>query len=388
MSYDKDLNFIFRFKTKIIFGPDTAKDVGMEVDSLGCSRALIVTDSYISSKTDLAERVKTALGKFCAGVFDGCEPDSGVHIVDKGTEMGRKVKADCLVSVGGGSSIDTAKGMAICLKKGGNLRDYPGINFLDAPITPHIVIPTTGGTGSEVTYAAVIKDHEAGRKLLICDNFLIPDIAILDPLMTVGMPPMVTAGTGMDAVTHAVEAIHSLQRDPIADALALHAIRLAKRYLPDAVKNGNDITARGQMLIAANMAGAAFSNAQVGVVHALAHSVGARFNVPHGVANSILLPHCIRFNLSECPDRYAMVAETLGVDIRGKSDEKAGAEAADAAMALAKSVGLPLRLRDVKVPESGLETAANDAISDGAIVYNPRNAMDHGLLLGILRQAW
>lgn len=388
MSYDKDLNFIFRFKTKIIFGPDTAKDVGMEVDSLGCSRALIVTDSYLSSKTDLVERVKTALGRFCAGVFDGCEVDSGVHIVDKGNEMGRKVNADCLVSVGGGSSIDTAKGMAICLKKGGNLRDYPGINFLDEPITPHIVIPTTGGTGSEVTYAAVIKDHEAGRKLLICDNFLIPDIAILDPLMTVGMPSMVTAGTGMDAVTHAVEAIHSLQRDPIADALALHAIRLAKRYLPDAVKNGNDITARGQMLIAANMAGAAFSNAQVGVVHALAHSVGARFNVPHGVANSILLPHCIKFNLPECPDRYAMVAEALGVDIRGKSDEKAGAEAADAVMALAKSVGLPLRLRDVKVPESGLETAANDAISDGAIVYNPRNAMDHELLLGILRQAW
>lgn len=388
MGYDKDLSFNFRFKTMIIFGADSAKEVGIEVDSLKCSRALIVTDNFLSRKTDLIKRVKEALGPRCVGVYDDVEPDSGVHIVDRGVDLGRSLKADCLVSVGGGSSIDTAKGMAICLKKGGKLRDYSGVNFLDGPITPHIVIPTTGGTGSEVTYAAVIKDHEAGRKILLVDNYIIPDTAILDPLMTIGMPPTVTAATGMDALTHAIEAIHSLQREPIADALALHAIRLIPQYLPEAVKNGSDITARGQMLIAANLAGAAFSNAQVGVVHALAHSIGARFNVPHGVANSIILPHCIRFNLFACPDRYAMVAGALGTDIRGKSDEEAGALAADTVGDLAKSIGIPVRLRDVKVPETGLETIANDAIYDGSIVYNPRDAMDPALLIEILRNAW
>lgn len=387
MPYDSDLGFIFQYPTQIIFGVDTVKDVALQVEALGGTRALVVTDRELV-KTDLVERVTSILGDACAGVFSDVIPDTGVHIVEQGAEYGREVGADVVVSVGGGSAIDTAKGITVLLKEGGCLADYAGINNLTRPQTPHIVIPTTAGTGSEVTYAAVIKDHKEKRKMLLVDTYIYPQVAILDPAMTAGMPPGLTAATGMDALTHAIESIHSMQREPIADALALHAIRMIVENLPKCVEDGSDLTARGQQLIAANIAGVAFSNAQVGVVHALAHSVGARYGVPHGVANSILLPHGILFNLETCPDRYAMVAEAMGVDVRGMDELEAGQAAAEAAKNLAERVGLPLRLRDAGVPEDGFSDIAELSLEDGAIVYNPRMVFEAEDLEGILKEAW
>jgi alcohol dehydrogenase class IV len=296
--------------------------------------------------------------------------------------------ADILISVGGGSAIDTGKGMAICLTKGGKLEDHAGLNILGGPLMPHIVIPTTAGTGSEVTYAAVIKDHEQKRKLLFADNYLIPNVAILDPNMTIGLPRDLTAATGMDALSHCVEAIHSMQREPIADGLALHGIKMIREFLPRAVENGKDVVARGQMLIAASIGGAAFSNAQVGMVHALAHCIGARFGVPHGVANSILLPHCILYNLDACPDRYSQIAEAMGKDVRGMESLKAGEQATLAIWEFTKALGMPQTLREVNVEESGLEQCANDALMDGSIVYNAKPIFDPDEILKVYKQAF
>lgn len=388
MPYDANLNFVFWSPTKIVFGENTALDVAIEVENLKCKKALIVTDRDLAKNTDIPKRIKKVLGNLCVGIFSDVEPDSGIHIVNQGSKLGKELGADCIVSVGGGSAIDTAKGMAILLKEGGKLQDYVGFQILTRPQTPHIVIPTTAGTGSEVTYVAVIKDHEEGRKLLFGDYNILPNVAILDPKMTEGLPPRLTAATGMDAMSHAIEALHSLQREPIADGMALHAIRLIKAFLPKAVENGKDMMARGEMLIAANMAGIAFSNAQVGVVHALAHSVGARFKVHHGLANSILLPACLRYNADACGEVYLDVLSALGVNIEGVQPDKAGDLVADKIIEFTKKLGLPQRLRDVGVPEEGLKECSELALSDGAIVYNPKFISESTEVLKIYQQAW
>jgi len=388
MPYDTNLNFIFWCPTKVVFGENTALDVAIEVENLKCKKALIVTDRDLVKNTDIPEKIKKALGNLCVGIFSDVEADSGVHIVNQGAKVGKELGVDCLVSVGGGSAIDTAKGMAIILKEGGKLQDYAGFQILTRPQTPHIVIPTTAGTGSEVTYIAVIKDHQEGRKLLFGDYNILPNVAILDPKMTEGLPPKLTAATGMDAMCHAIEAMHSLQREPVADGMALHAIRLIKEFLLRAVQNGKDMTARGQMLIAATLAGSAFSNAQVGLVHALAHSVGARFKVHHGLANSILLPACLRYNADACGDVYLNILSALGVNVKGIPVDQAGEAVADEIGKFTKELGLPQRLRDAGVPEEGLKECSELALSDGAIVYNPKFISDSEEVLKVYQQAW
>jgi len=362
-------------------------DVAVEVDELGGAKALIVTDEGIE-KAGLVERLEKALGNKCAGIFDQCIQDSGVHIVEEGYGFAKEKGVDVLVSIGGGSVIDTAKGMAILLKEGGKLSDYDGFQMLVRPVTPHIVIPTTAGTGSEVTYAAVIEDHVTKTKLLFGDNHLIPNVAILDPTVVAGLPPQLTASTGVDALSHAIEAIHSLQSEPIVDALALHAIRLIRENLLRSFEKGDDLVARGQMQIAATLGGISVSNGQPGMIHALAHTVGAKYGIPHGIAIAILLPHGIMYNLDECPDRYAMVAEAMGVRKDGMSDMEAGEAAANAIWELTKKMGLPQRLRDVGVPEDGLEECAEASLSDGDIVYNPKTIVDSQETLGVYKKAW
>ena len=388
MNYDSSLSFIYMNTTRVVFGPGCSRDVREEVRALGCSRALVVTDSVLASRTDVPGRIAKTLGESCAGVFSDVVPDSGVHIVDAGAAFARERGADCIVSVGGGSAIDTAKGIAIVLKEGGSLRDYEGFQVLKRPQTPHVAIPTTAGTGSEVTYVAVIKDHEAHQKLLFGDYNIIPNTALLDPELTVGLPPGLTAATGMDAMSHAVEAIHSQQKEPIADGLALHAIRLIHEFLPRAVASGGDIVARGQMLVASNMAGTAFSNAQVGLVHAIAHTVGARYGIHHGLANSIVMPHVVRFNAGEVAPAYRPIAEALGVAVGGLSDEACAEEVAARLSGLAARTGLPQTLSSQGVPEEALADLAEATLADASIIYNGRTVLGAEELLGVYRAAF
>jgi aldehyde dehydrogenase (NAD+) len=388
VTYDSSLSFISMNTTRVVFGPGSSRDVREEVRALGCARAVVVTDEGLASRTDVPARIEKALGDSCAGVFSDVVPDSGVHIVDAGAAFARERGADCIVSVGGGSAIDTAKGIAIVLKEGGSLRDYEGFQVLQRRQTPHVAIPTTAGTGSEVTYVAVIKDHEAHQKLLFGDYNIIPNTALLDPELTVGLPPHLTAATGMDAMSHAVEAIHSQQNEPIADGLALHAIRLIAEFLPRAVADGKDLVARGQMLIASNMAGAAFSNAQVGLVHAMAHTIGARYGVHHGLANSIVMPHVVRFNAGEVAATYRPVAAALGIAIDALSDE-ACAEAVAARLSdLAGRAGLPQTLSSQGIPEAALPELAEATLDDASIIYNGRAVLGADEVLEVYRAAF
>jgi alcohol dehydrogenase class IV len=387
-TYGTDLNFSVYQPTRVVFGDGVIGELPLECKRLGIERAMVVTDRILREKTDVIARVEKVLGARLGGIYDGVIPDTGVEVIDDGARAARERGCDGLISVGGGSAIDTAKGMAIVLTEGGSIRDHQGASRLTRRQTPHISVPTTAGTGSEVSLYIVVKDHSAHEKMHFMDDRIIPDAAILDPSLTVGMPPQLTAATGMDALTHAIEAYTSINRNPIADGLALQAIRLIAEHLPRAVADGSDKVARGQMLLAANIAGMAFNSTGVGLVHAMAHVVGARHGVHHGTANAICLPHVIRFNSDELGARYRDVAEALGVDARDLGDEMAGEAAAQAVAQLNARVKLPPRLRDVGVPESDLDACAEHSLSDGAIVYNGKFAAEKDLVLGVYKNAY
>jgi alcohol dehydrogenase class IV len=386
--YGGDLAFSAFQPTRVVYGDGAVKELPLELKRLGCERVVVVTDKVLREKTDVVARVEKALGPRLAAIYDGVIPDTGVEVVDQGAAMAKKAGADGIVSVGGGSAIDTAKGMAIVLTEGGSIRDHQGSMRLTRRQTPHLSIPTTAGTGSEVSVYIVVKDHEKHEKMLFMEERIIPDTAILDPQVTVGMPPLLTAATAMDAMTHSIESYTAANRNPISDASALHAIRLIARYLPAAIENGKDLVARGMLLIAANLGGQAMNAAGVGLVHAMAHTVGARYGVHHGTGNAICLPYVMRFNNDELGARYRDVAEALGADVRGFSDQAAGVAAASAIAALNQRCGIPAKLRDVKVPEGELEACAEQAITDGAIVYNGKFAADKDLVLGVFREAY
>jgi aldehyde dehydrogenase (NAD+) len=385
MAYDQDLSFNYFGPTKIVFGIDSSKDVEIEMGSLGGTQAVVVTDQGII-QAGLVDHIVKALGSKCVGVFSDIPQDTGVEVVDAGAAFAKKNGADIVVSVGGGSVIDTAKGMCILLTEGGHLRDFNGVQLLSRPQTAHLVIPTTAGTGSEVTNAAVIMDKEMGQKRLVVENFNVPRLAILDPKMTVKLPKLLTAGTGMDAMTHAVESLHALPHEPITDALGLHALRLLYQYLPVCVEHGSDLLARGQVQIAATMAGWAFGLAGVGNVHALAHSIGAVAHVPHGFANGILLADCMEFNLESCPEAYALVAEAFGLREKGMDDLEAAQAAIVAVREFTKKIGHPQRLSAFKVKEDDLVKAAELSLGDGAIINNPRLVLEASEVLEIYKK--
>jgi alcohol dehydrogenase class IV len=385
MAYDLDLSFNYFGPTKIIFGVDSSKDVEIEMGYFGGTKAVVVTDQGII-KAGLIDHIVKALGSKCVGVFSDIPQDTGVEVVDAGAAFAKKNGADIVVSVGGGSVIDTAKGICILLTEGGNLRDFNGVQLLSRPQMPHVVIPTTAGTGSEVTNVAVIMDKEMGQKRLVVENFNVPRLAILDPKMTAKLPKLLTAGTGMDAMTHAVESLHALPHEPITDALGIHAIRLLYKYLPVCVENGSDLVARGQVQIAATIAGWAFGLAGVGNVHALAHSIGAVAHVPHGFANGILIADCMEFNLESCPEAYALVAEAFGIRDKGMDDMDAAKAAIAAMREFTKKISHPQRLSEFKVKEDDIIKAAELSLGDGAIVNNPRLVLDSSEMLEIYKK--
>jgi len=387
MAYDQDLGFVYFGPTKIVFGAGASRDVAREMCGVGCGRALVVTDPGVM-RAGLVDGSLKALGERCAGVWNDVPQDTGLGVVNRAAAFARGKGADCVVSVGGGSVIDTGKGICILLTEGGGLENFEGIQLLTRPQTPHFVIPTTAGTGSEVTCMAVILDERKMQKILIVEHFNTPRIAILDPKMTEKLPPLLTASTGMDAMTHAVEALQSLQREPIADGLAMQAIRLLSRHLPVCVESGSDLAARGQVQLAATMAGWAFGNAMVGLVHAMAHSLGAIARVPHGIANGILLPHVMAFNREEAAEGYAMVAEAMGIRERGMDDRRAAETAVAEMGAFLRRIGHPLRLSETGAKDEDLVKAAALSLSDGAIVNNPRFVQGEDEVLAVYRAAF
>ncbi len=386
MSYDRDLSFNYLGPTKVVFGVGLVSELPMEISELG-KKAVLVTDEGII-KAGLVDIVKEKIGDKLAGIYSDIPQDTGMDVIDRGAEYAKSVGADVVVSLGGGSVIDTGKGMCIVMKEGENMRSFQGMQVLTRPQTPHIVIPTTAGTGSEVTAGMVILDREQGQKIIMFENFNIPRVAILDPVMTEKLPPNLTASTGMDALTHAVESYVSVQRNPISDSVALHGVRLISKYLATAVNDGSDLTARGQMQVAALLSGWAFSNALLGLVHAMAHSIGAVKGIPHGLANGIILPHVMRFNTEEVPELLSDIAEAMGVQIKSLDPKEAAEAGVKKIEKLMDEIGHPSRLRDVGATEEDINVSAELAMSDGSIVYNPRMIFDQEEVLSVFKDAY
>lgn len=384
--------FEYHMRTRLMYKIGLAREFANEVAQLGVQRALLVADPGVA-QAGLLDRVHEGLeGSIdVAGAFTDVPPDSSVSTVEQGAAVARDAGADVLIAVGGGSAIDTAKAMRILLTEGGTLYDYQGANLLTRPLFPMIAIPTTAGTGSEVTPVAVIRDEQAEQKLFFLSPYLGPELAILDPEMTRTLPPRLTAATGMDALSHAIETFVGVGANPITDSLALQAIDMISNYLRAATHNGDDLEARGNMLIAAAIAGIAFSTTGIGVntgiIHAASHTVGAAYHVHHGTANSILLPHGMRFNAAVVPNRMVRIARAMGVNAGGRPEEDVIADGIAAVAKLAADCGLPARLRDVGVPEDALPALAEGTLMDGAIMSNPR-PVEYEDALAILRAAY
>jgi alcohol dehydrogenase class IV len=371
--------------TRVIAGRDLLGSAGFEFQKEGATRVFVVTDEVIRG-TGLTERVEDGLrdgGLEVAGVFDDVPQDSSTEVVERCAAAAKEAGADSFMAVGGGSVMDTAKVADAVFSYGGGARDYEGFMLmpresdgmgLPAAIAPLACVPTTSGTGSEASMAAVIKDPEEQVKIEIADFPMFPRLAILDPESTRTLPPAIAAATGMDAVTHAVESYVSIDWTPHQDARALQALRIIRESLERAVETPEDEVARGNMLVAANLAIAV----PLGSVHAMSHPAGAQFGVPHGVANAIHLQHVVRFNAEggdDIADRYRDVADVLGVESGGAGTEVGEALAGHLA-GLVERLGLPLRLSQVGVPESAIPALVDGAMGDGTTVFNPREPLE------------
>ena len=379
--------FEFYNPTRVVYGAGIASDLKAELDFLGIGKYFIVSDKIISDLglTKKAVDWLTSAGIEVIGEFLDVPQDSEVNTVNVCADQAKTSGAEGLVAIGGGSVIDTAKAVNILISEGGDLvEDYSGAHTLTRPLKPLVVIPTTAGTGSEVTQVAVVYDKDNKVKMPFTDKFLLPSLAVLDPEMTLSLPPKLTASTAMDALTHAVEAYVDLQWSPFSDTFAIGAVELIFKNIVRATRNGDDLEARGSLLVASNMAGIAFSHSMVGCVHGMAHAVGGLFRVPHGVANAILLPHGMEYNFEEVKDKLAKLAPIMGEDVSGLSADDAARKAIEAVRKLNGTLNemgaLPLRLREVGVSEDGLPEIAEATVMDGTSFYNPREVVAEEIL--------
>jgi alcohol dehydrogenase len=357
-----------------IMGAGCLADAMSLVQQRGFKHALIVTDAPLTA-LGVTEKIAALLRErdVQVSVFDGVQPNPTVGNVEAGLAVLKEKGADCIISLGGGSPHDCAKVMAVLATNGGSVMDYRGVNKVKKTPLPLVSINTTAGTASEVTKFAVITEETRHIKMSIVDRQLAPVLSVNDAELMRGMPASLTAATGMDALTHAVEAYVSIIATPVTDACALHAMKLIAQYLPRAVSNGKeDIEAREQMAAAQFLAGMAFNNALLGYVHAMAHQLGGQYNLPHGVCNALLLPHVEAVNASACAPRLADVARAMGVDTTGMSVEAAAQAAVKAMHDLARTVGIPAKLSDLGVKREDFALMAANAIKDGSGLTNPK----------------
>lgn len=375
--------FSFFTPTKIVFGEGTAYSVGDFLSELGVSKPILITDKNLT-KVGLLQPILESCqsaGVPVVATFDDVPSDSELLVCRNAIELAKQNNCDGVIAVGGGSVMDTAKIVNIALSLGGDILDYEGMNTFNENLKPLVAIPTTAGTGSEVSAVAMVKNQDT--KILFASRFMFPNVAVLDPALIVSLPPRLTAATGMDALTHCLESLSAVSANYVSDGTALEAVRLLFRYLPVATNNGADIEARSATLIASCMAGLAFTNAGVGVIHALAHTIGAKYGTHHGITNAVLLPHGLLFNINESAPKLARVWRYVRMSLGANpaeisfNDEEAVHHLIEDVRALMIECGLPTQLRDLTLPELDEEDfveIAQIAMTDAAMMFNPREA--------------
>lgn len=358
-----------------VLGKGAVDDAIGDIKTLGFQRALIVTDKPLV-EIGLVGQVAEKLGAagIVTTIFDGVQPNPTCGNVEAGLKLLRSHDCDFVVSLGGGSPHDCAKGIALVATNGGSIKDYEGLDMSAKPQLPLVAINTTAGTASEMTRFCIITDEARHIKMAIVDKHTTPILSVNDPELMLAKPAGLTAATGMDALTHAIEAYVSIAANPITDACAIKAIELIKANLIEAVDNGQNIDARDQMAYAQFLAGMAFNNASLGYVHAMAHQLGGFYDLPHGVCNALLLPHVQQYNAQVAAPRLKDVAKAMGVDVSAMSDDQGATAAIEAIKTLATAVKIPKNLTLLGVKAEDIPTLADNALKDACGFTNPKQA--------------
>lgn len=365
---------------EFVVGNGALEVAGRYARNLSASRVLLVTDPGVRA-AGWAGRVVASLERVGvpSAVFDAVSPNPRDHEVMTGLEVYRREGCDIVVAVGGGSPMDCAKGIAVCAANPGSIGDYEGVDEVPVPGPPLICLPTTAGSAADISQFAIVNDSSRRVKFAIISKTVVPDCALIDPEATLTMDAALTAATGLDALTHAIEAFVSNASSPVTDLHALEAVRLVRRHLPQAVRNGDDLEARTGMVLASTHAGLAFSNASLGLVHAMAHSLGGLLDLPHGLCNALLLEHVVDANWAAAGERYRTIGEALGLKVGGGLDQ-VRRELDDGLRGLRESVGVVDGFASMGVVDAQLPALSRTTMQDPCLATNPAEFGENDVL--------
>jgi len=363
----------FFMPTQMEVGKGLAQKIGEMLKPYNHKNILIVTDKGLL-QAGILKPIEKSLEEHGIQyvLYDEVEPNPSAQIAHRGSDVAKEYGCDAILGVGGGSSIDTAKGIAALVTNKGNILNFEGVGKLSEPALPIYAIPTTAGTGSEGTASAVFTNKETLYKAVIISPYLYPKLAILDPLLMVELPASITAATGMDALTHAIESYTSKGANSMSQGLAIHAVKMIRENLLKTYFVGTDIESRENMLVASMIAGVAFAQSRLGNVHAISHTFGGVFNIPHGIANATLLPYVLQFNLPACPEKMRDIAVALGKDVSGLTPLAAAEKAVEAVVEMNEALGIPKTIKELGVTLDYLPQMVSDAMKSGNILANPR----------------
>lgn len=366
------LNFEFLLPMRIVFGNDVINQIGEEAKKIG-KRAFIVTDKGLL-KTGYIERIQQLLKDVDieSDVFSDVDPNPRDNSVQKGFDKATKFKTDMLLGVGGGSAIDTAKAIGVILQEGGKIQDYEGLDLVKKPITPLIAVPTTAGTGTEVTFWSVITDTKRKFKMSIGSPLMAAKVALVDPMLTLTLPKDITAFTGIDALVHAIEGYTSMLSQPISDSLALSAIERIRHNIRKAFANGGNVEARYNMMLGSMLAGISFGNSDVASVHCMGEAMGGLYDTPHGLSMAVCLPYCMEHNIIANPEKFADIAWALGEDVEGLTSLEAARLSVAAIRSMLKDLEIP-DARSIGLKKTDLNKLAAAAAANVALESNPRS---------------
>lgn len=374
---------------KTIFGPGALDQIGEECKALKASKVLLVMDQTLSKK-EICDRISEVLrkGRVKTFLYPEVTPEPAPELADVGAEMAKKEKVGCVIGVGGGSTMDVAKAIGVLAKNEGKAVDYIGLGLVKKPGLPTIMAPTTAGTGSEVTFTSVFTMREKKAKGGINSPYLYPDTAILDPELTLELSPEVTAYTGMDALTHAIESFTSLQAHFMSEPISLKAIEIISANLRGSVFNGSEYQYRENMMRGSYLAGLGLAMSGVGAVHALAYPLGALFDVPHGIANALMLPYVLEYNYPGNMDKFTIINQAMGEEGKGSSKRGTAAGAVRAVFDLSNDIGIPLTLKELNIPVEAIPEMAEAAMKVTRPILNNPRSMTVAVAEDIYRRAY